>query len=57
MARALEELRVRVRRLEQFTGVDREEPDTLPGIAPTPSESPVIDAFADALGALGFLEK
>lgn len=55
LQRAYEALRVRVARLEQRLG--DLEPETMPGIAAghssVPSESPMLDALADALEAFG----
>jgi hypothetical protein len=58
--KAIAELERRVARLElrQSIGADAE-PETLPGVTSTPGssggESPVFDAVADALEALGFV--
>lgn len=53
LRRAFEELRVKVARLERR--LDSLEPETAPAIdvQPEPSESPMLDALADALEAFG----
>lgn len=52
--RAIANLERRVARLESRLAVSAEvEPETSPGVQ-APGASPILDAFADALGALGF---
>lgn len=59
--KAIAELERRVARIEKRSAVDADaEPETMPGVSTAPGvspggESPVLDAVADALEALGFV--